>query len=106
MADTTLQLTFKAVDRHLTEQIKLTRELTTLTKTLIDKTGNTEATHVLKTICVEVEKIRAVSHVNEATLNAVVEVRDAAREIRDEIRDLGTSISQLVTLLSNGHATH
>ena len=106
MADTTLQITFKAVDRHLTEQIKLTRELTTLTKTLISKTGNVEATLVLKTICEEVKEMRAASHVNEATLNAVCEVRDVAREIRDAIQEQSNAISQLVTLLSNGHATH
>ena len=106
MADTTIQITFKAVDRHLTEQIKLTRELTTLTKTLISKTGNAEATQAIKAIHVEVEKIRSVSHVNESVLFAVCEVRDVAREIRDAIQEQGTAISQLVTLLSNGHATH
>ena len=106
MADTTLQLTFKAVDRHLTEHIKLTQEMIALHKALISKTGNVEATLVLKSIREEVKAMRESSHVNEATLFAVCEVRDVSREIRDEIRELGTTLGQLVTLLSNGHATH
>lgn len=106
MAETTLMLTLKSVDRHLTEQIKLTREMTTLHKALIAKTGNVEATLVLKAICEEVKAMRECSHVNEATLFAVCEVRDELRGLNGRADETNRLLEVLTTLLSNGHATH
>lgn len=104
--EATLRIQLQHLDRRLDEQIKLSRESNSLTRTLIAKTGNTEATLAIKAIGAEVAHIRAVSHVNEATLFAVCEVRDELRGLNGRADETNRLLGVLANLLSNGHATH
>lgn len=95
-AEQAIESAWHRVDRHLTEQIQLTREVKDMLRTLTaGSTVERSALTEVKEIKQEVRTMRESSHVNEATLNMVTDVRDELRSIR----------MLLQSALSNGHAT-
>lgn len=94
-AEQAIESAWHRVDRHLTEQIQLTREVKDLLRNLTAGAVERSTLTEIKAIGQEVRTMRESSHVNEATLNMVTDVRDELRSIR----------MLLQSALSNGHGT-